>query len=233
MTITNDTFADAVDARMERFMDPDALAADIAEAARRMREMKPEADARFSAQLASKRPLSPREAARIWHKSVSEVTEEAKERRFDAIWLSKRTFRIPYPEVWRCATGLQRYHGIQHPDDVVIELPSRLPERSAAARTECCVYYVRGISTGMIKIGIALDFRSRLLGLRSSSPDRLVVLATSPGQYLDEERALHKQFAKERSHGEWFHPSKRLLKHIRAIQLQTDSPVLRSQWELV
>jgi hypothetical protein len=58
------------------------------------------------------------------------------------------------------------------------------------------------------------------------------VLAVVEGQYRDEEQALHKKFAKERSHGEWFHPSKRLMKHIRAIQLQTDSPVVRSQWEV-
>jgi hypothetical protein len=209
------------------------MAADIADVAQRMRDLKPEADARFEARLASKRPLWPKEVALVLNKTETNVREMARAGRFEVTWLSPRTFLAPYPGVWRAATGLQRYHGLMHPDDEVIELPSRPYERPSGPRDfGGCVYYIRAVTTGFIKIGIAIDFRNRFRGLCSASPDKLVVLAVVEGQYRDEEQALHKKFAKERSHGEWFHPSKRLMKHIRAIQLQTDSPVVRSQWEV-
>jgi hypothetical protein len=76
-------------------------------------------------------------------------------------------------------------------------------------------YLIRAASaTGRIKIGQSIDVRKRLLTLQAASPVLLNVVATLPG--LQHEAELHRRFASQRRHGEWFDPSSELLDLCRA-----------------
>lgn len=65
------------------------------------------------------------------------------------------------------------------------------------------VYFVR--SKDAVKIGYSRDWRKRLKGLQTSSPDHLTVLAVYFGT-RDLERELHQKFShlRLRANGEWF-----------------------------
>lgn len=72
------------------------------------------------------------------------------------------------------------------------------------------VYFVRPIGRrGPIKIGCTAQTRIRLAALMRWSPIPLEIVATAEGSYADEQR-IHKTFAAQRSHLEWFHPSPEL-----------------------
>jgi predicted nucleic acid-binding Zn ribbon protein len=79
------------------------------------------------------------------------------------------------------------------------------------------VYFVRGESTGHIKIGYSTGCSSRLAQLQASAPERLVMVCTIHGDRRLEKQ-LHERFAKDRIHGEWFAPSAELLDFIDEIQ---------------
>lgn len=76
-------------------------------------------------------------------------------------------------------------------------------------RTEF-VYFVYAEKCGMIKIGVTGDLRQRLADLQIGSPERLVILSHVRGNY-HVEQYLHGIFERERSHGEWFRVSDRLI----------------------
>jgi len=76
------------------------------------------------------------------------------------------------------------------------------------------VYFVQAESLGRIKIGTSSNVAVRFGTLRTSSPDKLNLLGVIPGD-CTVERALHKRFADERLHGEWFTPSERLVSYIQ------------------
>jgi hypothetical protein len=78
-----------------------------------------------------------------------------------------------------------------------------------ASRRVYEVYFVEAVGTGRVKIGIAEHFERRLASLRCGSPVDLNVLLVIPGR-ARHEHALHRAFASERSHGEWFALSERL-----------------------
>lgn len=90
--------------------------------------------------------------------------------------------------------------------------------RSAAAarparRAPSRVYFIQASITGLIKIGVAVDPSDRLRTLQTGSPDTLSLIKTIDGdQKLEQE--LHRRFADDRLHGEWFHPSADLLAYI-------------------
>src|SRR4051794_36116097 len=90
------------------------------------------------------------------------------------------------------------------------------------------VYYIQG-ADGRIKIGKADEPRRRLQQLRTGSSVELTLLATEPGN-RDVERYRHRQFASDRAHLEWFHPSPTLLNHIAAVQRGEQS--FRRNWTL-
>jgi hypothetical protein len=78
------------------------------------------------------------------------------------------------------------------------------------------VYFIRaGDGDGPIKIGIAYAPRKRMQELQTTSPDKLVLLATIPGDY-GHEHHLHRTFAADRLRGEWFGQSPLLLALIQA-----------------
>lgn len=72
------------------------------------------------------------------------------------------------------------------------------------------IYFIRPVSGGPIKIGVSKYVGQRLLQLASWSPVDLEILATTPGNLYDE-RAVHRAFAGQRLHREWFAPSPELL----------------------
>lgn len=78
------------------------------------------------------------------------------------------------------------------------------------------VYFVQCQTTKMVKIGFASDPSSRLSNLQTGSPTRLryVFYSRRP---RTQERELHEMFKEDRSHGEWFFPSERLLAFIEGL----------------
>lgn len=64
------------------------------------------------------------------------------------------------------------------------------------------IYLIEG-STGLIKIGCSKDPWVRCQTIRMCLPFAATLIAQWPGTH-PEERALHKQFAAQHEHGEWF-----------------------------
>jgi T5orf172 domain len=83
--------------------------------------------------------------------------------------------------------------------------------RSAKIKT----YFIRGVQTGLIKIGkTSQSVAHRLENLQSGSPDYLLIM-----KFVNEDREdeYHKQFAHLRQHGEWFTPELELLEFINKL----------------
>lgn len=72
------------------------------------------------------------------------------------------------------------------------------------------MYLIQGEKTGLVKIGIAESPETRLSILQAHSPDTLHILkAKRFANYTEaehKERELHRRFASDRTHGEWFRP---------------------------
>jgi Meiotically up-regulated gene 113 len=80
------------------------------------------------------------------------------------------------------------------------------------------VYFVQGRDGGPIKIGFARkDVYARVWQIQAMCPVELKVLVSIPARNTYE-RYLHRQFADDRLHGEWFNPSKRILRHIERVK---------------
>jgi hypothetical protein len=73
------------------------------------------------------------------------------------------------------------------------------------------VYFIHAPSAGLIKIGWSgFDPRERLDKIRCTSPVPVEPMATTRGK-LAEEKAFHRKFRDDWSHGEWFRSSPELL----------------------
>lgn len=87
------------------------------------------------------------------------------------------------------------------------------------------VYFIEGVTSRLIKIGVARDAMRRLCALQVGSPDKLsllgIVRSDDPCRL---EGRLHSMFRRDHSHGEWFHPSAALVEYIwrRAVDAQLD-----------
>jgi hypothetical protein len=100
--------------------------------------------------------------------------------------------------------------------------------RSKALRT---VYFVEGVGSGLIKIGITDRLVDRLVALRVNSP-MPVVLLLSIRATRRQERALQHRFAADHSHGEWFRADgvgdlRSLVERFRSMSQSEISAVLR------
>jgi len=91
------------------------------------------------------------------------------------------------------------------PADQLAEL-RRLAYPPPPPQPEGYTYFVSD-GVGPIKIGFAMNVKTRLKALSTGSPVKLKVLATRRGP-ARVERFYHKRFAAHRLHGEWFsrHP---------------------------
>ncbi len=84
--------------------------------------------------------------------------------------------------------------------------------QESAAFREGLVYYA--LFGSRIKIGTCGSMRSRIDAL----PRGVKILATEPGGH-DVERMRHEQFADCRAGGEWFRPTRALLRHVALLAL--------------
>lgn len=76
------------------------------------------------------------------------------------------------------------------------------------------IYFVQsGDENGPIKIGYSKNTEQRLAALQCSSPYKLTLLGTMPGDRVWE-RYIHSQFEAFQATGEWFRPHPRLLQFI-------------------
>ncbi|QPF81635.1 GIY-YIG nuclease family protein [Bradyrhizobium genosp. L] len=69
------------------------------------------------------------------------------------------------------------------------------------------IYFIkpRG-QAGPIKIGFSKSLGERFGSISTASPLLLEIIGSTPGS-LEDERFLHRCFAEQHSHGEWFYPS--------------------------
>src|SRR5690348_15503607 len=89
------------------------------------------------------------------------------------------------------------------------------------------IYFIQAGEDGPIKIGQAKDVRKRMEALRTGCPHKLKLLGTIQGGLL-QERALQRTFAEDRTHGEWFAPSPRLLAFVaEVLEPDADTALVR------
>jgi hypothetical protein len=110
--------------------------------------------------------------------------------------------------------SLEEYVDLIARDSVARELSAR--EIAETATPQRRIYFIQGVDGGPIKIGVANDPQRRLSDLQRTSPVRLQILATEPGDLL-EEAALHQKFKSDRMHGEWFNDTPALRDHIASL----------------
>jgi hypothetical protein len=78
------------------------------------------------------------------------------------------------------------------------------------------VYFVKGETSGLVKIGHTSNHPSaRLVALQIGSPEKLVPVGVLPGT-KQREKKLHARYAEYRSHGEWFRVGRRLAVLLRS-----------------
>ena len=94
---------------------------------------------------------------------------------------------------------------------VVVRFES--PKTKSDQRKVC---FIQGEITGLIHISETRNPHKKIECLRSNSPDALKLLTMLDAGKGDEKQ-LHSLFTDERMHGEWFSPSKRLLKFIGSL----------------
>ena len=80
------------------------------------------------------------------------------------------------------------------------------------------VYFIEGVKSGNIKIGVSENPFFRLGQLRTGSSEVLGLIGCCPGSTRDEAR-IHAKFADSRLSGEWFRPNPELLAFIKSVVL--------------
>jgi hypothetical protein len=136
----------------------------------------------------------------------------------------------PYASATLEAASLLRAQGVALWESAVTAYegrPAALPRPQGwYARVEPrvrYVYFIRGEGTGLVKIGVADDPRTRLRDLSIGSPVALTLLGQTPGNEAIE-RALHKRFAALRAHGEWFRETHELASFIAEVLGRSGAP---------
>jgi hypothetical protein len=131
------------------------------------------------------------------------------------------------PVAWDLVPGWLRQHGAPLPrikewretlcggDALPMWLKLRRAAKEKATRQRR-VYFIRAGANGPIKIGSANNVARRMNGLQTASPYPLRLLASIVGS-TEDEFGLHKRFAADRLHGEWFTPSPDLLAYIESV----------------
>jgi hypothetical protein len=87
------------------------------------------------------------------------------------------------------------------------------------------VYFVVGMTTGLVKVGTANNPLARLRELQCGSPDRLVLVATAPGGPRAEVQ-YHQEFSADHVRGEWFELSPPIVDEILALGGQLPAEVM-------
>lgn len=89
------------------------------------------------------------------------------------------------------------------------------------------IYYIIDLDGMLVKIGFTTDLRSRMHVIQSSTPNRLVLIATHWGE-LEDERSIHEQWQHLRVRGEWFRLTPELLAFIE--ENHDDSTLEDEDW---
>lgn len=92
-------------------------------------------------------------------------------------------------------------------------LAASRPERTAITlpgAKVCGIYFVQEDFENLIKIGFAINVRSRLAGLQTGSAQELRLIGVMPGSYADE-LDLHQRLEWARFRGEWYWPANEVL----------------------
>lgn len=100
------------------------------------------------------------------------------------------------------------------------------------------IYFIQGDITRLIKIGRTDDatVEARVRSLKVGSPDLLRVLGVARLGNMEQtrqlERDLHKRFAGQRKHGEWFAETPELLETIKRLcdPVTTEQERLAARW---
>lgn len=79
------------------------------------------------------------------------------------------------------------------------------------------IYFVLAPTARRMKIGITDRVTTRVAQLRAASPVEVTLVHAIKGT-ARQERALHLYFALERTHGEWFNASERLLAFVESLR---------------
>lgn len=88
---------------------------------------------------------------------------------------------------------------------VVYEAIKKMDGRRSTMREVGCVYLIRENALGMVKIGVAIDYKKRVEGLRVACPQDLSVVAiVERNDYKILEKELHKMYADKHHRGEWY-----------------------------
>jgi Meiotically up-regulated gene 113 len=77
-----------------------------------------------------------------------------------------------------------------------------------------CIYFVQAVISGKVKIGFSKKPLFRIAQLRTSSSEELTILGFVFGSRQDE-KIIHRHFAKDRLIREWFNPSDSLLRFVQ------------------
>ena len=83
------------------------------------------------------------------------------------------------------------------------------------------VYFIQGVTTRLVKIGVSENVGLRLAMMQQGSPDQLRLLGTVAFRDFREalhiEHRLHRRFGNCRAHGEWFRPERTLVKFLQSM----------------
>lgn len=132
-------------------------------------------------------------------------------------------------EFWR------RWRAGDVDEEMEVELRVRRAEsalRAARTPSRGYVYLIQGEGGGPIKVGYAKDPEKRLAVLQPGSPVKLqlVDFVLSPERAFDLQ--IHAALpAEHRSHGEWFHPTERVLQVLDRLGFDVSSLRERTEGE--
>lgn len=115
----------------------------------------------------------------------------------------------------RMGTGPQEYEPVL-PQRVEAWLEKK--RRQHKKDTEKDVYFIQGVTSKRIKIGVSNDVINRLHKLQTGAPEQLQLLAVIEAGGKALEQDLHTRFGKDRTHGEWFEASPALIAYIKMIK---------------
>ncbi len=90
------------------------------------------------------------------------------------------------------------------------------PGTGGRGQTPADVYFIQAEGEGLIKIGLSSYPDCRLDAIQANSPARLRIIGIVPEGGYGLEAALHRRFASNRQHHEWFAPTPDLMKWIAA-----------------
>ena len=90
------------------------------------------------------------------------------------------------------------------------------PQKRPAKRKSYIYFLFAPISRRM-KIGFSRTFATRLKKIQSTSPESLEVLRVIEGNGVLE-KMLHRLFAGEHEHGEWFHATEDMIEFVQSLE---------------